>query len=133
MSLLGAGMVITVLFAYLTLQAMWVLIGPSWSFTSLCCLAFAVRFPGMVYYYALFSVSLLAFLAILLLLLFIRRHYLSSGVVGALCCWAFAIGPLIGVVLSWRPCSSTGPWLLAHRRESTGVTFRRVRRVAAHQ
>ena len=78
----------------------------------------------MVYYYALFPVSLLTFLSIVCLLLFIRRHYLWAGIVGALCGWSFAIGPLIGVALlvaavdrrSW-----TG--LLAHRREEAGVTF----------
>ena len=124
MSLLVAGMVITVLFAYLTLQAMWVLIGPSWSFSSLCCLAFAACFPGMVYYYALFPVSLLAFLAILCLLLFIRRHYLWSGVVGALCCWAFAIGPLIGVVLFVAALLvDRGPGFWRIVVKSAGVTF----------
>ena len=124
MSLVVAGMVITVVFAYLTLQAMWVLIGPSWSFSSLCCLAFAACFPGMVYYYALFPVSLLAFLAILCLLLFIRRHYLWSGVVGALCCWAFAIGPLIGVVLFVAALLvDRGPGFWRIVVKSAGVTF----------
>ena len=92
-------MVLAILFAYLTLQAMWVLIGPSWTFSSLCCLAFAACFPGMVYYYALFPVSLLTFLTIVCLLLYIRRRFLLAGLVGGLCAWAFAIGPLVGVVL----------------------------------
>ena len=92
-------MVLSFLFAYLTLQALWVLIGPAWSFSPLCCLAFAACFPGMIYYYALFPISLLTFLSVLCLILFIRRHYLLAGLVGALCAWAFATGPLIGVVL----------------------------------
>jgi hypothetical protein len=124
LSLPVAGMVIAVIFAYLTLQAMWVLIGPSWSFSALCCLAFAACFPGMVYYYALFPVSLLSFLAILCLLLFIRRHFLWSGIVGALCCWAFAIGPLIGVVLLVAALlveRGPGFWRIACK--SAGVTF----------
>jgi len=99
LSLPVAGMALSFLFAYLTLQAVWVLIGPEWSFSRLCCLAFAAFFPGMIYYYALFPVSLLTFLATVSLILFIRRHYVSAGLVGALCAWAFAIGPLVGVVL----------------------------------
>jgi len=99
LSLPVAAMVLSIVFAYLTLQAMWILIGPSWTFTSLCCLALAACFPGMVYYYALFPVSLMTFLAIVSITLFIRRHYLLAGVAGALCAWAFAIGPLIALVL----------------------------------
>jgi len=99
LSLPVAGMVLSFLFAYLTLQALWVLIGPAWTFSRLCCLAFASCFPGMIYYYALFPISLLTFLSVLCLILFIRRHYLLAGLVGALCAWAFATGPLIGVVL----------------------------------
>ena len=117
-------MVLAIVFAYLTLQAMWVLIGPSWSFSSLCCLAFAACFPGMVYYYALFPVSLLAFLSIVCLLLYIRRHYLLAGLVGALCAWSFAIGPLVGVVLLIAALivdRGPGFWRVAVR--SAGVAF----------
>ena len=46
LSLPVAGMVLSFLFAYLTLQALWVLIGPAWTFSSLCCLAFAACFPA---------------------------------------------------------------------------------------
>ena len=99
LSLPVAGVMLSLLFAYLTLQVLWVLIGPSWTFSSLCCLAFAACFPGMIYYYALFPISLLTFLSVLCLLLFIRRRYVLAGLVGALCAWAFATGPLIGVVL----------------------------------
>jgi hypothetical protein len=124
MSLPVAAMVITVVFAYLMLQAMWVLIGPQWSFSSLCCLAFAACFPGMVYYYALFPISLLACLSIVCLLLFIRRHYLWSGIVGALCCWAFAVGPLIGVVLFVAALIvDRGPGFWRIVVKSAGVTF----------
>lgn len=124
LSLPVAGMVLAIVFAYLTLQAMWVLIGPSWSFSSLCCLAFAACFPGMVYYYALFPVSLLAFLSIVCLLLYIRRHYLLAGLVGALCAWSFAIGPLVGVVLLIAALivdRGPGFWRVAVR--SAGVAF----------
>jgi hypothetical protein len=107
MSLLGhlgftlpaAGMALSILFACLTMQAIWVLIGPSWSFSPLCCLAFAACFPGMVYSYAIFPVSLLTLLSAVCLILFIRRRYLLAGLAGALCAWAFATGPLVAVVL----------------------------------
>ncbi len=99
LTLRAAGMVLSIVFAYLTLLALWVLIGPSWSFSPLCCLALAACFPGMVYYYAIFPVSLLTFLTVVCLTLFIRRRYLSAGLVGALCAWTFATGPLVGVVL----------------------------------
>lgn len=95
----AAGMVLAIVCTYLTLQAIWVLIGPSWSFSPLCCLAFAACFPGMVYDYAIFPVSLQTFLSVVSITLFIRRRYLFSGLVGALCSWAFATGPLIAVVL----------------------------------
>ena len=49
-------------------------------------------------FYALLPISLLTFLSVVCLILFIRRHYLLAGLVGALCAWAFATGPLIGVV-----------------------------------
>ncbi len=98
-SLPVAGMLLSLLFAHPTLQAVWVLIGPAWTFSSLCCLALAACFPGTIYYYALFPVSLLTFLSVVCLIMFIRRHYLLAGLVGALCAWAFATGPLIGVVL----------------------------------
>ena len=99
LSLPVGGMVLSFLFAYLALQALWVLIGPAWTFSPLCCLAFAACFPGTIYYYALFPISLLTFLSVVCLILFIRRQYLLAGLVGALCAWAFATGPLIGVVL----------------------------------
>ena len=124
LSLPVAGMVLAILFAYLTLQAMWVLIGPSWTFSSLCCLAFAACFPGMVYYYALFPVSLLTFLTIVCLLFYIRRRFLLAGLMGALCAWAFAIGPLVGVVLLIAAVivdRGPGFWRVAVR--SAGVAF----------
>ena len=75
------------------------LIGPSWSFSHLCCLALAACFPGIIYYYAVFPVSLLTFLSLACLMLFIRRRYLLAGLTGALCAWAFTLGPLVAVVL----------------------------------
>jgi hypothetical protein len=98
LSLPVAGMLLSAFFAYLSLGALWVLIGPAWTFSRLCCLALAAVFPGMVYYFALYPISLLTFLTVVGLLLFIRGRYWQAGVVGALCTWAFATGPLIAVV-----------------------------------
>ena len=124
LSLPAAGMVLSVLFAYLTLQAIWVLIGPEWSFSHLCCLALAAVFPGMVYYYALYPVSLETFLSVVCLLLFIRRYYLWAGVAGAFCAWAFPSGALIGVVLLVGALivdRGPGFWRIAVK--TAGVTF----------
>ena len=119
-----AGMTLTIVCAWLTLQAIWVLIGPSWSFSPLCCLAFAACFPGMVYYYALFPVSLLTFLALMCLILFIRRNYLLAGLMGAACAWAFAVGPLISVVLLISVVIvDRGPGLWRRAALSAGVAF----------
>jgi hypothetical protein len=119
-----AGMVLAAVFAYLTLQSVWVLIGPSWSFSKLCCLALAACFPGMVYYYALYPVSLLAFLSVVGLILFIRGHFLSAGITGAFCAWAFAVGPLIGVVfLLAALILHRGPSFWKVALQTTGVAF----------
>jgi hypothetical protein len=78
----------------------------------------------MVYYYALFPVRLLTFLSVACLLLFIRRHYLWAGVVGALCAWSFAIGPLIGVVLLVAALVvDRGPGFWRITVKTAGVTF----------
>jgi hypothetical protein len=100
LTLPAAGVVLSALFAYLTLQVLWVLIRPAWTFAHLACVAFAACFPGMVYSYAVFPVSLLTFLTVACLLAFVRRRYVLAGVAGALCTWAFATGPLMIVVLA---------------------------------
>ena len=80
----------------------------------------------MVYYYALYPVSLCTFLTVVCLLLFIRRRYWQAGIVGALCTWAFATGPLLIVVLFLAACSSNGAAAVAggpavRRRGARGV------------
>lgn len=123
-SLPYAGMVLSWLFACLTLQALWVLIRPEWSFSKLCCLAFAACFPGMVYAYALFPISLLTFLTVVCLLLFIRRHFLLAGLVGAVCAFAFSTGPLVAAVLLVAALLvERGPRLWRVVVESAGVAF----------
>jgi hypothetical protein len=119
-----AAMVVSALFAYLTLQAVWVLIGPAWTFRSLCCLALAAFFPGMIYYYAEYPISLFACLATVCVIAFIRRRFLLAGVMGALCTWAFAVGPLVGIVLVVAALIlERGPRLWRVLAQTAGVTF----------
>jgi hypothetical protein len=124
LSLPAAGMVLSWLFAFLALAALWLLIGPEWTFSKLCSLALAACFPGMVYYFALFPVSLLVFLTVVSLLLFIRRHYLLAGLVGALCPWVFATGALVAATLLVAALLvERGPRLWRAVVESAGVAF----------
>lgn len=98
-SLPYAGMLLSVAFSFLTLLAMWVLIGPEWSFGALCCLALAACFPGMVYYYAIFPISLTTFLSVVCLILLIRHRHLLAGLAGAVAVWAFSTGPLVAACM----------------------------------
>ncbi len=93
-----AGMLLAVFFAFLTLVAMWLLIGPKWSFSALACLALAACFPGLVYDFALFPVSLVALLSIGGLLALARGRYTIAGLFGAASAWAFATGVLMAPV-----------------------------------
>lgn len=123
-TLAGAGMVLAALFALLSFGALWVLIGPSWTFEKLCCLAFAACFPGMIYYFALYPVSLCILLTVVCLMLFIRGHYWQAGVVGAVCTWAFATGPvLIGVLFLAALLVERGPRLWRVILQSAGVVL----------
>ena len=123
-SLPAAGMTLSWLFALLALVALWVLIGPQWTFSKLCCLALAACFPGMVYSFALFPISLLVFLTVVCLLLFIRRHYLLAGLVGAVLPWVFATGALVvGVLLVAALLVERGPRLWRAVVQSAGVAL----------
>jgi hypothetical protein len=78
----------------------------------------------MVYYFALFPVSLLVFLTVVCLLLFIRRHYLLAGLVGAVCPWVFATGALVaGVLFVAAILVERGPRLWRAVVQSAGVAF----------
>jgi hypothetical protein len=124
LSLAGAGVVLAALFAFLSLQALWILIGPAWNVSRLCCLALAACFPGMVYYYALYPISLITFLSVVCLILFIRRQYVAAGLVGALCAWAFASGPLIaGILLVSAVLVDRGPQFWRVIVQTTGVAL----------
>jgi hypothetical protein len=78
----------------------------------------------LVYYFALYPISLITFLTVLCLLLFIRERYWQAGVVGALCTWAFATGPVLAVVLLLAALLvARGPRLWRVVAQTAGVTL----------
>jgi hypothetical protein len=92
------GLYIAEVFAAGTMFLVWLLIGPSWSPQSLLALSLAAVFPGQIYFFALFPVSLVAFLALGFLLLMSRRRYLLAGLAAAAAAWAYPIGLLLAPV-----------------------------------
>jgi len=123
-----AGLVISAVFAYLLMVAVWYLIGPSWDVRSLCCLALAAAFPGMVYFNAVFPISLVAFFSTLFLILLIKKRYFLAGLAGVVAIWSYSASlvlvPISFVVISlcdrgsnlfeWvkRTCATTGTMLV---------------------
>jgi hypothetical protein len=81
-----------------TMILVWLLIGPSWSARDLLALALAAVFPGQVYYFAVFPISLVAFLSVAFLLLLARRRYVLAGLAGAAAAWAYPTGFLLPAV-----------------------------------
>ena len=120
--------VISAVFAYLLMVAVWYLIGPSWDVRSLCCLALAAAFPGMVYFNAVFPISLVAFFSTVFLILLIKKRYFLAGLAGVVAIWSysasFVLVPISFVVISlcdrgsnlfeWvkRTCATTGTMLV---------------------
>ena len=82
--------VISAVFAYLLMVAVWYLIGPSWDVRSLCCLALAAAFPGMVYFNAVFPISLVAFFSTVFLILLIKKRYFLAGLAGVVAIWSYS-------------------------------------------
>ena len=104
-----AGKYLAEAFALGTLLLVWVLIGPSWSAPGLLALALAAVFPGQIYFFAVFPVSLTAFLATAFLLLLARRSYVLAGLAGAAAPWAYATGfVLAGVVVAYTAVADRG-------------------------
>jgi hypothetical protein len=93
-----AGKYLAEAFALGTMVLVWMLIGPSWSAPCLLALALAAVFPGQIYYFAVFPVSLVAFLCLAFLLLLTRRRYVLAGLAGAAAAWAYPIGFLLPAV-----------------------------------
>jgi hypothetical protein len=93
-----AGKYLADVFALGTLVLAWLLIGPSWSARRLLALALAAVFPGQVYYFAVFPVSLVAFLSLAFLLWLVRRRYVLAGLAGAAAAWAYPTGFVLPAV-----------------------------------
>jgi hypothetical protein len=92
-----------------TLALAWLLIGPSWSAPSLLALALAAVFPGQVYFFAVFPVSLTAFLSLAFLVLLARRRYVLAGLAGAAAAWAYPTGFLLaGVAVVYTAIADRG-------------------------
>jgi hypothetical protein len=93
-----AGKYLAEAFALGTFVLAWLLIGPSWSARSLLALALAAVFPGQIYYFAVFPISLVAFLSLAFLLLLARRRYVLAGLAGGAAAWAYPIGFVLPAV-----------------------------------
>ncbi len=111
-----AGKYLAEAFALGTLVLAWLLLGPSWSAPSLLALALAAVFPGQVYFFAVFPVSLAAFLSLAFLVLLARRSYALAGLAGAAASWAYPTGfVLTGVAAAYTVIvdrgRSLGQWL----------------------
>jgi hypothetical protein len=104
-----AGKYLAEAFALGTLVLAWMLIGPSWSARSLLALALAAVFPGQVYFFAVFPVSLVAFLSLAFLLLLAGRRYVLAGLAGAAAPWAYPTGFLLaGVAVVYTAIADRG-------------------------
>jgi hypothetical protein len=101
LSLSAAGMMVSFIFAFLTLVGVWILIGPSWSVRSLSCLALGAVFPGVVYEYALFPISLLSFVTVCFILLLTRRRFALAGLFGAAGVVSYPSGFLLAPIAFW--------------------------------
>ena len=115
-SLPWAGKYLAEAFGLGTLVLVWLLIGPSWSAPSLLALALAAVFPGQIYLFAVFPVSLAAFLSLAFLLLLARGRYVLAGLAGAAAAWAYPTGfVLAGVAVAYTAIAdrgrSLGEWL----------------------
>jgi hypothetical protein len=104
-----AGKYLAEAFALGTFVLVWLLIGPSWSARSLLALALAAVFPGQVYLFAIFPVSLVAFLSLAFVLLLAGRRYVLAGLAGAAAPWAYPTGfVLAGVAVLYTAIADRG-------------------------
>ena len=104
-----AGKYLAEAFALGTYVLTWLLIGPSWSARRLLALTLAAVFPGQVYLFAVFPISLVAFLSVAFLLLLARRRYLLAGLAGAAAPWAYPAGFLLaGVAVAYTAIVDRG-------------------------
>lgn len=103
-----AGMLLTELFAFGSLVAVWWLLGARPTVRNLTCLALAAVFPGSIYYHAIFPVSLAVFTTVAFLALLVRGRWVLAGVAGAVSAASYQSGILLAAV--------AGLWMLVAQR-----------------
>jgi len=103
-----AGLLIAELFALGSLGLLWRLLGSIPRPTNLACLALAAMFPGSIYEYALFPVSLALAASLLYLALLAVGRWTAAGIAGAASAAAYQTGILLTPVAPL--------WLLLVRR-----------------
>jgi len=109
MSLLAAGVLLSSLFHLAALGLLWSLLGARLTLSALLCLALAAVFPGSVYFHAVFPVSMALCLALLCLLLLVRRCWTAAGVAGALAAASYSTGVLLAPIAA--------VWILVTQRK----------------
>lgn len=75
----AAGVLLSLLFYYLTLLLVWVLLRDVRPGVRIPCLLLAAVFPGQVYYHAIFPVSIFTFCTLAMVYLLGRRHAVLGG------------------------------------------------------
>jgi hypothetical protein len=127
LSIFAAGVVVSAILSYFVLLTAWTLIGPELRIGHLTALALAASFPGLVYFYAVFPISMVVLFALLAILALDRRRYLLAGLAAAAASWSYATGfVLIPVLAAAAPLTDWGSsiWNRAkHTMESAGVAL----------
>jgi hypothetical protein len=95
---LQGGADISVVLALVMFVLIWQLIGPEWTAKKLLALALAAVFPGQIYYFATFPISLLMVFTLAFLLLLRRRAYTLAGLAGVGAVWSYSTGFLLAPV-----------------------------------
>lgn len=80
-------------------------------------LFYAAFAPGQIYHYAVFPLSMLAFMTVAFLWLLYRERYLAAGIAGAVAALTYPVGVLLA------PISAV--WLVAQRSVPLGERLRR--------
>jgi hypothetical protein len=106
----GTAVVLSWLLTAATLVLLWnTFLGRRLAFTAIGALLFAAFAPGMIYGYAIFPLSLLAFCTVAHLWLLHRERWLAAGVAGAVAALAYPLGVLL------VPVSAV--WIISRREE----------------
>jgi hypothetical protein len=94
-----AGKIISTVFAFVLLVALWWVLRESRP--DRLSLLLAAFFPGLVYYHTVFPVSMAAALAVVAVLLSANGRHLGAGCAGAVAAFSYPPGFLIGGPLLW--------------------------------